>query len=123
MLIKWITAILFFFFINFIVSIGGEFHQKWYQVLIDFGKCNTVFTISNFGYMIIFDKFNVWITFLPEIVCSWIVFSFILALMRYSIYKCLIRKEPVTLKLYLYEIAFLITFIATAIPRIETYLS
>lgn len=123
MVLKWVTALLFFFFINAVVSISGEFRQKWYQVIIDFGKCNTILTTSNIAYMIIFDKFNVWITFLPEIVSSWAVFSLFLALMRYSIYSCLIRKEPVTLKLYLYEIAFLITFIFTAIPRIETYLS
>ena len=123
MVLKWVTALLFFFVINAVVSICGEFRQKWYQVIIDFGKCNTILTTSNIAYMIIFDKFNVWITFLPEIVSSWAVFSLFLALMRYSIYSCLIRKEPVTLKLYLYEIAFLITFIFTAIPRIETYLS
>ena len=122
MIIKWTTALLFFFFINAVVSISGEFRQKWYQVIIDFGKCNTILTTSNIAYMLIFDKFNVWITFLPEIVSLWAVFSLFLALMRYSIYSCLIRKEPVTLKLYLYEIAFLITFIFTAIPRIETYL-
>ena len=122
-MVQWCTIILFFFFINALVSIGGEFHQRWIQVLIDTLKCITIFTVPNVAYMIIFDKFNVWITFLPEIVCTWVVFSFILAIMRYSIYSCLIRKEPVTLKLYLYELAFLITFIATAIPRIETYLS
>ena len=123
MIIQWCTIILFFFFINALVSIGGEFRQRWTQVLMDTLKCINIFTIPNIVYMIIFDKFNVWITIFPEILCIWVVFSFILAIMRYSIYSCLIRKEPVTLKLYLYELAFLITFIATAIPRIETYLS
>lgn len=122
-MVQWCTIILFFFFINALVSIGGEFRQRWIQVLIDTLKCITIFTVPNVAYMIIFDKFNVWITFFPEIISVWMLFSFILAIMRYSIYSCLIRKEPVTLKLYLYEIAFLITFIVTAIPRIETYLS
>lgn len=123
MILKWATSILLFFFINAVVSIGGDFRQRWTQVAMDTSKCLVTFTIPNIAYMIIFGKFNVWITFFPKIVCTWVVFSFILAIMRYSIYSCLIRKEPVTLKLYLYELAFLITFIATAIPRIETYLS